>query len=114
MGGRTVKALTMAQIRRLPRGYHAVGGGLVVQVTATDRRWKLRRYIEWTQRMFDLGSLDDLSPEAAHEAAAAIVSMLLKEKAKPPAPAKPRAIEAAANDENPFVGPIARALMADL
>jgi hypothetical protein len=109
--GRTAKALTMAQIRRLPRGMHAVGGpvaGLVVQVGAADRRWKLRRYVGGVQRAFDLGALDELALEAAQAAAAELVTTLTTRRKTRKPPASP----SAANDDNPFLGPIARELLA--
>ena len=106
---RVAKVLTMAQIRKLPRGRHAVGGGLVVRISANSR-WILRRYLDGKQRDFDLGGLEEMTPEEARAAAAGVLERL-KGKRAPPATALPVAAE---DDDNPFVGPIARALLAEV
>jgi hypothetical protein len=106
--GRVAKPLTIAQVWKLPRGLHAVGGGLIVHVGATDRHWKLRRYLNGKQRMWDVGSLQELPTlEAAQAAAAERLAVVLNGRA-----AKPRKVAPAVLADNPFLGPIARELLA--
>lgn len=116
---RKAKTLSMVQIRKLPRGLHAVGDGLVVRLGAQTRRWLLRRYLDGKQREFDLGGLDDMTLEQAHAAADALRVKLLKRKGaklrqpaeEPPPPELP---EIASDSDNPFLGPIARAALVEL
>lgn len=116
---RTAKALTLAQIKKLPPGLHAVGGpvpGLCVLVNTTGKAWRLRRYVDGVQRSFEVGDFAEVTIERARELAAALADSLkvnAQAAAAEPEPAPVRARRAPrALDDNPFLGPIARELLA--
>lgn len=118
---RTAKPLTLAQIKRLPVGLHAVGGpvpGLCVLVNTTGKAWRLRRYVDGVQRSFEVGDFAEVSLERARELAAALADSLKVDAEAAPraehAPARANARERAPAraDDNPFLGPIARELLA--
>jgi len=100
---RIAKTLSMAQIKKLPRGLHAVGDGLYVKTGVSGRRWKLRRYLDGRQRLFDLGNIDAISIDQARLLIERFTGG--KSTKAPPIPV------AADTADNPFLGPIARALL---
>jgi hypothetical protein len=115
--GRIAQALTVAQVKKLPVGQHAVGGpvpGLVVTVGTTGaRRWWLRRYLNGQQRMLALGG--DLTLEQAYAAAAALAADLASgaARAKKPRAQAARPPGPPIDADNPYLGPIARALLTE-